>query len=290
MILSTTTDSVFETFGYENGIRLLAKLGFDALDLNLIHPIYEAEFSEENYESTCLKLKQWAEDNNIYFNQAHAPFPSYRFGDDEYNEKVKPALIRSIKAAGLVGAKQIVVHPTACPDSVDQKEFNIEFYNSLLPYAKEAHTKIALENMWGFDSAQNKIVPNVCSFGRELADFFDALDPEYFTVCLDVGHCGLVGQTAEAAIFELGGQRLCALHVHDNDNVRDLHTIPYQGKINWDAVMTALKCMEYDGDFTYEVGGHFLSTYKNEPELMVKALELMVTTGRVLIAKYDNAF
>ena len=74
MILSTTTDSVFETFGYENGIRLLAKLGFDALDLNLIHPIYEAEFSEENYESTCLKLKQWAEDNNIYFNQAHAPF------------------------------------------------------------------------------------------------------------------------------------------------------------------------------------------------------------------------
>ena len=290
MILSTTTDVVFETFGYKNGIQLLAKLGFDALDLNLINPIYKDEFSEENYEDTCFKLKQWAEESNIYFNQAHAPFPSYRFGDDDYNEKVKPALIRSIKAAGLVGAKQIIVHPTACPEGVDQKKFNLDFYNSLVPYCKESHIKVALENMWGFDNAQNKIVPNVCSFGRELADYFDALDPECFTVCLDIGHSGLVGQKAEAAIFELGGQRLHALHVHDNDNVGDLHTIPYQGKINWDAVMMALKCIEYDGDLTYEVGGHFLCTYQNEPELMVKALELMVSTGRSLISKFDADF
>ena len=289
MILSTTTGPVFDTFGYESGIQLLAELGFDALDLNLIQVIYQEEFSEENYESTCLKLKQWAAENNVYFNQAHAPFPSYKFGDDEYNEKVKPALIRSIQAAGLVGAKQIVVHPTACPGGENQKKFNIAFYNSLIPYAKEAHTKIALENMWGFDSVQDKIVPNVCSFGRELSDFFDALDPEYFTVCLDVGHSGLVGQPAEAAIFELGGQRLHALHVHDNDNVRDLHTIPYQGKINWDAVMTALKCIEYDGDLTYEIDGAFITAYRNEPELMVKVLELMVSTGRVLIEKFDKA-
>ncbi len=289
MILSTTTTPVFDTFGFEAGIQLLAKLGFDALDLNLVHIIYDEEFSEENYKNTCSMLKKRAEENNIYFNQAHAPHPSYRFGDDDYNEKVKPALIRSVKAAGLVGAKQIVVHPTACPEGVDQKKFNLDFYNTLTPYAKEFQIKIALENMWGFDSVQDKIVPNVCSFGRELADCFDALDPEYFTVCLDVGHSGLVGQSAEAAIFELGGQRLHALHIHDNDNVKDLHTIPYQGKINWDAVMTALKCIDYDGDFTYEIDGHFLSAYRTEPELMVKALELMAATGRKLIAKFDNA-
>lgn len=289
MILSTTTDNVFEAFGYENGIRLLARLGFDAMDFNLIESIYKTEFSEESYESFCFQLKQCAEDNGIYFNQAHAPFPSYWFGDDDYNKKVEPALIRSIKAAGIVGAKQIVVHPTACPAGTDQKQFNLDFYNSLIPYCREANIKIALENMYGFDNVQNKIVPNVCSFGRELADYFDALNPEYFTVCLDIGHCGLVGQKAEAAIFELGGQRLGALHVHDNDNVSDLHTVPYQGLVNWNAVMTALKSIEYDGDLTYEVGGQFLRSYRDEPELMVKALELMVATGKNLISKFDSA-
>lgn len=288
MILSTTTKDVFEAFGYEDGIQCLAEAGFDALDFNLTQAIYQDEFSEARYEQTCLALKKTAEDNHIYFNQAHAPYPSYRFDDEAYNEKIKPALVRAIKAAGLAGAKQIVVHPTFCPEGVDQKAFNLAFYNDLIPYCKEYHIKVALENMWRFDKNQNKIVSNVCSFGKELADYYDSLDPAYFTVCLDVGHCGLVGQKAEAAVFELGGQRLHALHIHDNDNVTDLHTLPYQGKINWDAVMTALKCIEYDGDFTFEVGP-FLTAYRGNSRLMRKALELMVATGRNLIAKFDAA-
>lgn len=286
MLLSTTTAVVFETFGYENSIRFLANLGFDALDLCMTDCIYQDDFSEEHYEQTCEKLKALAEENHIFFNQAHAPFPSYRFGDDAYNDKVKPALIRSIKAAGIVGAKQIVVHPTACPEDVDQMQFNLAFYRDLIPYCQEYHVKVALENMWRFDREQHKIVPNVCSFGRELAYYFDALDPSYFTVCLDIGHSGLVGQTAEAAIFELGGKRLHALHVHDNDGISDLHTIPYQGKINWDGVMAALKCIAYDGDLTFEINGSFLKNYSKEPQLMVKALELMVSTGKTLVEKF----
>lgn len=52
--------------------------------------------------------------------------------------------------------------------------------------------------------------------------------------------------------------------------------------------MTALKCIEYDGDFTFEVGP-FLTAYRGNSRLMRKALELMVATGRNLIAKFDAA-
>lgn len=287
MILSTTTIDVFEAFGYQEGIRILAEAGFDALDMNLTRCIYQEEFSEKNYALTCSILKETAEKNGIYFNQAHAPYPPYRFGDAAYNKKIKAALIRSIKIAGLLGARQIVVHPIVCPADVDQKQFNLAFYNSLIPYCRECGVKIALENMWGHAPEDYKrVVPSVCSYGRDLADYFDALDPKYFTVCLDIGHVGLVGQKAEDAILELGGSRLHALHVHDNDGICDEHTIPFQGTVNWNAVMKALTAIHYDGDFTYEIYGKFLKAYSKEPILMVKALELMVATGKTLIAKF----
>lgn len=295
MKLSTTTDKFFELFGYEEGIRTLADIGFDALDMNLITCIYNEEFSDPNLEKTCAKLLSVAKECGICFNQAHAPFPTYRFLDDkakmeEYNTKVYPKLINSIKAAGILGAQQIVVHPIDVPDKRIQKEFNLEFYNRLEPYCKEYSIKIALENMWGHSQVDHsKIIPNVCSYGRDLADYCNALDPRYFTICLDIGHCGLVGQSADNAIREIGSG-LHALHVHDTDHVRDLHTLPYFGKIDWDAVTKALAEVDYDGDFTYEVGGTYLVHYTNDKVLMRKAFELMEVTGRKLISMiYDAA-
>ena len=157
-------------------------------------------------------------------------------------------------------------------------------------YDVEYGVKIALENMWGHSQVDSaKIVPNVCSYGRDLADYYDALDPKYFTVCLDIGHCGLVGQSADNAIRELGHSRLHALHVHDTDHVLDLHTLPFQGKINWETVCKALAEIDYDGDFTYEVGGTYLAHYKNDKILMRKAFELMEVTGRKLISMIEEA-
>lgn len=295
MKLSTTTSALFNTFGYDGGIRLAAEIGFDALDLNLIRTIYDEEFSEKNIENTCKRLKAEAEKNGICFNQAHAPFPSFWFSEekqkmDEYNDSVKPKLINSIKAAGMVGAKQIIVHPIDCTlvKEIDQKEFNLDFYNSLVPYCKEYNIKVALENMWRYDNAERRIVPNVCSLAKDLAEYYDELDSEYFTVCLDVGHSGLVGEKAEDAIIKLGHERLHALHVHDNDNVDDLHIIPYQGKMNWDAIMKALSQINYDGDFTYEVGGNFLEVYQGKPELMKKAFEMLAVTGKYLMSKFND--
>lgn len=289
MKLSTTTEAYFKLFGYVDGIKELAEIGFDAIDMNLTSCIYEEEFSEENLENTCKTMLVAARESGICFNQAHAPYPSYKFIADNdkmraQNQKIYQKLVSSIKIAGILGAQQIVVHPICVPDRSVQKEFNLEFYNSLVPYCKEYGVKVALENMWGHSQVDHKrIVSNVCSFGRELAEYYDELDPEYFTVCLDIGHCGLVGEAPENAIRALG-TRLHALHVHDNDNVADLHTLPYMGKIDWEAVTKALGDINYDGDFTFEVGGTYLTPYKKDKLLMRKAFELMEATGRKLIS------
>lgn len=185
-----------------------------------------------------------------------------------------------------MGAGQIVVHPVQHPDLKLQKQYNIKLYQELEPIAKKHHIKIALENMWGYSFNMEKIIPNVCSFGRDLGEYYDALDSDSFMVCLDLGHSPLIGQEPQDAIYELES-RLHALHVHDNDCVKDLHTFPYQGKFKWDAVMKALADVDYQGDFTYEVFG-MLNAYRNEPDILEEAYRLLAVTGRNLIRKFEK--
>ena len=51
-----------------------------------------------------------------------------------------------------------------------------------------------------------------------------------FGFCLDTGHLLIVCRDVYAAIIELG-DRLIALHVHDNDGVHDDHNAPFVGGI-----------------------------------------------------------
>ena len=293
MLLSTQTDVMFHRFGPEKGIRIFAEAGFDAIDFSMFDmindscPLNTGDIAA--IEKIAEGLRKCAAENGIRFNQAHAPFPSWQFGKDEYNTKIKERIQRSVMIAGILGADAIVVHPIARAEGGDaQKEFNLNFYRDLEATALEYHVKIALENMWGYDSRRGYIMPNVCSFGHELADYYDALNPDAFTVCLDLGHCGLVGEEPDTAIHTLGNRRLTALHVHDNNYRDDTHTVPYTFgcKMDWDAITKALGEIDYRGAFTYEAD-NFLSRMSDD--VLPSASAYMAKLGRTLIAKIDAA-
>lgn len=257
MRISTQTDIIFPAFGIDEGMKIFKEAGFDALDFSMFYmnSSRESVLGNMGEDELVDKLLESSEKYSLPFNQAHAPFPSYRFGDEEYNRFVYEKLKLSIRIAGKIGASQIIVHPTACPDGVDQKQFNIDFYNSLKPLCEEFGIKIALENMFGHDDRRHVMLANVCSYGEQLAEYYDALDPRYFTVCLDLGHSGLVGDDATHAIRVLGHRRLTALHVHDNNYMEDLHMPPFTCKLNWKAIAQALHDINYTGDVTLEDDG-----------------------------------
>ena len=135
MRISTQTDIIFPAFGIDEGIKIFKEAGFDALDFSMFYmnSSFESVLGNMSEDELVGKLLESSEKYSLPFNQAHAPFPSYRFGDEEYNKFVYEKLKLSIRIAGKIGASQIIVHPTACPDGVDQKQFNIDFYNSLKP-------------------------------------------------------------------------------------------------------------------------------------------------------------
>jgi len=283
MRVSTQTSVLSYRFGDETAIQMIANAGFDAIDYSMfgsskaLSPIFG-----DDYENYARGLKHIAEDCGVCFNQTHAPFPSLKADDEAYNQTIRPLIHRAIAVTSILGARIVIVHPTAIP--ANKKEYNIDFFNSLIPTCKEYNVLVALENMFGRNPNNDQIIANVCSTGKEFAEYLDALDPRYFTACLDTGHAGLVGETCENMVRTLGHDRLKALHVHDNNHLRDLHTLPFTQSLNWQAITAALKEIKYSGDFTFEAD----SFIKGFPEEMAApALKFMLETGRYLAAQCE---
>lgn len=280
MIISTQTCHAAKKCGLNEAVRMIAMAGFDAIDVSMFDDKENEWMFSDGFEEKIAEVKKTAEELGIFFNQAHAPFPTMKANDEEYNRMIRPKVLRSIEIAGMLGVKNIVVHPVVFPEN--QKENNLKMYNELLPYAKKANVKIALENMWGRDKRRGVITPNVCSVADELGDYYDSLDPEWFTVCLDIGHVGLVGEYEEPFIKTLGAKRLTCLHVHDNDYVHDSHTAPFTMNLPWDDICRSLAEIGYTGDLTLEAD-NFLAPLPQE--LYQAGLEFMFASAECLVNK-----
>lgn len=260
MYISTQNHIVARRFGMVKSVEMLAEAGFEAVDISMFEEDYCEIIYGDGYKELAAEMVETAKRCGVVFNQAHAPFPTVRVNDEEYSRRIWPKVIRSIEFAGLCGVKNIVIHPVAFPDNL--KENNMKMYKALEPYAEKAGVKIALENMWGRDSKRGYIIPNVCSVPAELADYYDSLNPDNFTVCLDLGHCGLVGEDTADFIRALGADRLGCLHIHDNNYRDDSHVVPFSMRMDWESIAKALGEIGYRGDFTLEAD----NTLDNVPD------------------------
>lgn len=282
MKISSNTDRLEKRFGAVRAVRMLAEAGFEAVDYSM----YTAEgavFSEGG-RALCREMKRVADSLGIVFNQAHAPFATYKPGSeyDAYNRELFFSMRRALEIGAEIGAEAVVVHPAfICPhiSRDDRFSMNMEIYSRLLEYAKQLDVKIAIENMYGrHRDCNSKKIKNVCSDSQELIRYLDAFDTPYVTACLDVGHAGLVGEAADEMILSLGS-RIGCIHLHDNDFYEDQHTLPYFGSINFPKITRALGKINYTGDVTLEADG-FIKTL---PDALVSpALAFMAEVARHL--------
>lgn len=266
MKISTQNRALYQAFGHEKALEILAEAGFDHVDMSF-YPMAkdpDSEFLQPDAEALCRRIRVKAESLGLSFNQCHAPFQMnmapWLEGD---REEILHLLNTSIRLAGILGAKAIVVHPVQCMNYLNNdpawiRQINVEFYSSLIPAAKAAGVKIAIENMWQKNRYNKNIVSSVCSSPWELRDYVDACNAvaPVFTACLDIGHCLLTGHDPANSIRVLG-DRLGCLHVHDVDGVNDNHTCPLTMKVDFPAVMEALREVGYPGEFTLEADSYY---------------------------------
>lgn len=285
MLLSTQTLELSKRFGDEGAIKIIHESGFDAYDYTFTDRGENDPVLKDDFRDYFKGLREFADKTGIVCNQAHARFPVAVYGESEWNKNRYDVVLRDIEAASVLGTKIIVVHPIHSRYPLEGAyERNIEFYGGLMPYCRKYGIKIALENMWRTDPKRGFIIADVCSGAENFAKLLDGLSGDCFTACLDLGHCGLIGEEAQDAIRILGN-RIGALHVHDNDYLHDSHTLPYLGKMEWDNILAALAEVGYGGDFTYEADNFLVDI---PSELMPCALKFMASVGRKMISDIKN--
>ena len=282
MKISTEIWSSANILGEERAIYELAKAGFDAWDFSMFEmaridwSTYKVQpsthpLSGNDYVAFAKKLRKIGEDNGIYCNQSHAPFPSLVPG-------IRDLLKRAIECTAIAGGEHCIIHP----DNHRSAEENAEMYFELLPFAKECGVKIATENMWNWDGNNNHATPAACSHHDDFLAHIKAVNDPNFVACLDIGHAEMKGldTSAKQMILTLG-DKLEALHIHDNDKWHDSHRIPFSMDINWEEVVGALKQINYKGVFTLEADAHIRTTAKNEEEALREIANLQKAARRL---------
>lgn len=253
MKISSEIASIAKYVGEEKAVEYMAKAGFDAWDLSMFdmcrydyknrraiatdHPL-----AGKDYLAFVRNLRKIGEDNGIICNQSHAPFPSY-------SPEIRSYLKRAIECTAEAGGKICIIHP----DNYGSPEQNAEMYLEILPFAKAHNVKIATENMWDWDKEKNQSSFAACATSESFNAHLDAVNDPFFVACLDIGHAEMRGSGDGAAnMIHALGSRLAALHVHDNDRHHDSHQLPGLMNIDFDAVVTALREINYQGEFTLE--------------------------------------
>lgn len=286
MRISTEIGSASKIIGEEKAIEYCAKAGFDAWDFSMFsmckydwdrklfleskHPLAGGD-----YLKYARKLKQIGLDNGIVCNQSHAPFPTSCM-------EIRSYLKRAIECTAEAGGEICVIHP----DNDKSAYENAEMYLELLSFAKEHNVKIATENMYNWDKEKDVSTFASCATPESFNAHLDAVNDEYFVACLDIGHAEMKGSNTNAVeMINALGNRLSALHIHDNDRVNDCHQIPFSMNINFDEVVQALKNIGYKGYFTLEADC-YLARYTEEN--VFDGIKKLQESARMLADMYER--
>ena len=289
MILSQTTTCAVK-FDDEKAIELIAKAGFDAVDFSMNDLQNDnSVLLSANFKSYIEMLCDVAKRNDVFFNQGHALSYVYHEDKEIARRLLIERNIRALEIAGLMGIKILVIHPVESGDYIGREQYvfeeNVKYFKALLPYAHKYGVKLACENMWCSNKKKGVRTGSVCSNPYEHAYYVDAVADEMLVACLDVGHSSIAGRQAQDCIRVLG-KRLGALHIHDNDYLDDMHTLPGLSEMNWDEITKALAQVDYQGDFTLETD-HFFDSLCTVEETEC-GLKLAALIGRKLINKIEQ--
>lgn len=251
--------------GEKAAIEALAKAGFDCVDYTMdVMVRQDCILNQPGYLEYAQEIKEFALNLGVSFNQAHAPF-EFDWWNVSIENVVIPTTIRCFEIASTLGIDTVIVHPLHYKNyfhrSQEIWEDNLQFFETLLPEAQKYNIRICLENLFQIDK-RGVALPDTCADAERYCKFLDTFHDPHLIACIDVGHACLIGEKPADLIRALGHDRLHALHIHDNCAVKDDHTLPYLGKIDWEDVTQALADINYDGILTLE---SFLF-YKNFPD------------------------
>ena len=274
MKIGIASHAYIDPYGYEKGLEKLKGHGYDCIDYNCHkfpnltdteHEIFS--LSEWSFEKKLKEEREIYKNSGIFINQTHGPwrYPPQDGTKEERDERFEK-MCKSIRGTAYLGCENIVIHPLmpfgshSDAEPRAQWEINLEFMSHLAEVGREYGVTVCFENM-PFRELPLSPVSAILKMVKEI-------NSDYFKVCLDTGHCAVLGDSPAEAVRLLGKEYLRVMHVHDNNGERDYHWLPGTGVIDWSDFSRSLKEIGFDGAFVLETG---VSKFAKEGEDAEKA-------------------
>ncbi len=113
-------------------------------------------------------------------------------------------------------------------------ELNRDYINLLIPHLEKHNVNLCVENTC---KANLKRFYYFFS-GADLREFLDYINHPNVTACWDTDHANIEGSQYDDILVL--SDKLTALHINDNNGLKDEHLLPYMGTMNIDEITTAL--------------------------------------------------
>ena len=299
MEIATTIGEMYAfTESTADAVRQYENTGFKYLDYSFYNVLSNASdpFMSDKWKDGVLEAKAAAEELGFKFVQAHAPSCDIL---GEGSDIGLFATKRSIEACGMLGIKNMVIHSGISPkykyphDKLAYFKANEPFFRALIPQMEKHGVSILFENTTIKHCGDGDFFPIT---GHDLNDFVEFMGHPLFGAAWDVGHANMDGIDHYTEIMTMG-KNLKALHIHDNDGKKDLHTAPFLGTLDFDSLMRGIIESGFDGYFTFESDGFFKYKRSNNldpngklahPSLEIKkaALPLLYLIGKTILTEY----
>ena len=245
------SDAYFRLDDYKTGLKTLKEHGYDCIDfqemMQMNSPLYA--LNDEDFEKELNKIRDEAKANGVEVYQLHSIWPTAGDETEEGRQKSLWYYRRSILGAKHLGCKRVVVHPWMPHgwNNGTKEEFfeiNVRLMRELMPMARECDVYVCLENMPYRKGTTFSTV-------EEWLAVLEAVGDEYAKACLDTGHLEAMEEDPYACALAIKDY-LEATHVHDSRRAMDLHLFPYQGVLDWDALIRGLREIGFDGCISLE--------------------------------------
>ncbi len=299
MKLATTTgDITGHGRVHADAIRILCAAGFRHLDMSFynLDRTPASPFMQEGWEGYADALLSLAASLGADFVQCHTPGGTNPFDTGERARMLYEATVRSIRASARLGIPAAVIHAGWAEGLSEAESFarNRAFLAQFIPVLEETGVTLCVENSTRVNMGEQYRFYD----GETLARFLDEVNHPLIAAAWDVGHAHLEGHNYPDLLAL--GDRLRAVHIHDNGGSADDHILPFTGTIPMDEVMCGLM----DSGFVARGGIFTLETDRLLParpvypvasarpetptDGMLLAGEMMrYATGRYILESYE---
>lgn len=170
----------------------------------------------------------------MYIENLHAPVHEQNFLslDNLDGESVFQEYLQCVEDCYLNDVPTIVIHLPN--DKYPMESLGLTRLEKIIGEAENKNIQIAFENL---DNIYNlKMVLD--RFEKNVGFCYDS--------------CHHINYAPNIDLLEMFGNRLMALHLHDNGGKNNQHQLPFDGQIDWTNVMSKISSLKYQGATTLE--------------------------------------